>query len=160
MEIERCSREDFAQILTETREFWGNERTLPFHHPMFIYEFGDTAFVIRDGSQVAAYLFAFITCPPDGERVAYAHLVGVREGYRRRGLGRRLYRHLAAVAAIRGCTRLKAISAPSNRESIAFHTGLGMEMQGEAGPDCIPLVRDYSGPGIHRVVFSKGIEPH
>ena len=154
MNVERCTAEDFAQILAETVEFWGNDRTVAFHHPMFLHEFGETAFVIREGERVAAYLLAFTTAPAAGERVAYAHLVGVRESYRRRGLGQRLYRHFIQVAAARGCTRLKAITAPANCGSIAFHTALGMEMQGEPGEDGIPVVRDYSGPGIHRVVFT------
>lgn len=56
MEIDRCTKEDFDQILTEIALFWGSDRTLALHHPLFLYEWGETAFVIRDGGRVAAYL--------------------------------------------------------------------------------------------------------
>ena len=89
---------------------------------MFVYEFGDSAYIIKAGNQVAAYLFGFIS---QTEPSAYVHLVGVREPYRRRGLARRLYDHFVRFAIIQGCTELKAITTPSNKESIAFHRSLG-----------------------------------
>jgi hypothetical protein len=34
-------------------------------------------------------------------------------------------------ALIQGCTELKAITTPGNKESIAFHRSLGMELTGK-----------------------------
>jgi hypothetical protein len=45
MTIERCTLEDYAQILVNLTEFWGSERTRGLHHRMFVREFGDSAFV-------------------------------------------------------------------------------------------------------------------
>jgi GNAT superfamily N-acetyltransferase len=122
---------------------------------MFVYEFGDSAYVIKDGDEVAAYLFGFMaqTGP-----VAYIHLVGVRPAYRRLGLARRLYRHIMAWAVAQGCTELKAITTPGNRDSIAFHQSLGMELLGRPNETGIPVVADYAGPGQDRVVFRLGLE--
>ena len=42
---------------------------------------------------------------------------------------------------------------------MAFHTALGFRMRGapvEAGSP--PMVADYAGPGVHRVVFEKPLE--
>ena len=153
MEIARCTKSDYDQVLAHIHEFWNNDRTLPLHHPMFLHEFGDSAYVIRDGALVAAYLFGFFS---QTGPVAYVHLVGVRAPYRRRGLGRSLYDHFAADALARGCTELKAITTPGNRESIAFHESVGMESIGveEKG---FRVAKDYAGPGQDRVVFRKSL---
>jgi GNAT superfamily N-acetyltransferase len=154
MELSLCSKADFDQILQEIADFWGDERTLPLHHPMFINEFGNSAFVFKEGERVIAYLFGFIsqTAP-----VGYVHLIGVRRSYKRQGLGRRLYEHFIDFARAKGCQELKAITSKNNRVSIAFHKSLGLELMGEADEEGIPVVRDYSGPGQHQVVFRKKI---
>ncbi len=154
MEITNCTKADYDEIVTHLEEFWGTDRTLQLHHPMFLYEFGDTAYVARNGSQVAAYLFGFTS---QTEPTAYVHLVGVRKRYQRQGLARRLYEHFTAHALTRGCTGLKAITTTGNRESILFHQSLGMEVAGDATHDGIPIVKDYAGPGQDRVVFRKSL---
>ncbi|MBE3590174.1 MAG: GNAT family N-acetyltransferase [Firmicutes bacterium] len=150
MDIQPCTKADFDQIVTEIADFWGSDRTLPLHHPIFLYEFGDTAWVMRDGDRVAGYLFGFVAATSP---TAYVHLVAVRSGYRERGVPRRLYARFIDEARRRGARQLKAITTPGNRESVAFHTRLGMRLLGEPGPDGIPVVRNYSGPGQDRVVM-------
>lgn len=154
MELALCSKADFDQILQDIADFWGSERTLPLHHPTFINEFGNSAFVFKEEQQVVGYLFGFIsqTAP-----VAYVHLIGVRRSYQGQGLGRRLYEHFIKFARAKGCKELKAITTPTNSASIAFHRRLGMELLGEPDEEGIPIVRDYSGPGQHRVVFRRKI---
>ena len=145
---------DFEQIISEVAQFWGDERTLSFHHPIFLYEFGNTAYVMKENDIVVAYLFGFIsqTAP-----VAYVHLIGIRNSHKRRGLGRRLYEHFSEYAIKQGCKELKAITTPANHASIAFHKSIGMILNGEEMENGIPVIKDYSGPGQHRVVFSKPI---
>jgi GNAT superfamily N-acetyltransferase len=152
MEIQRCTMADYDQIVSYIQEFWGSDRTLSRHHPMFVYEFGNSAYVIKDGDQVAAYLFGFIS---QTEPIAYVHLVGTRAAYRRQGLARRLYNHFVEFALSRGCTELKAITTPDNTESIAFHRGLGMELTGKPNRDGIAVIKNYSGPEQDRVVFRR-----
>lgn len=152
--VERCTKADFDQIVGEVAAFWGSDRTRRLHHPMLFYEFGDTAFVIREGDTVVAYLFGYLA--QTGAR-AYVHLVAVRESHRRRGLARQLYEQFIAAVGARGCTELKATTRPWNRDSIAFHTSLGMEMLGEEKAEGVRVVRDYAGPGEDRVVFWRRI---
>lgn len=154
MRPERCTPVDFAEILRDLPDFWGSDRTRAVHHPMFLHEFGDSAWVIRDAGQVVAYLFGFMaqTAP-----VGYVHLVAVRSEQRGRGLARRLYVHFAEQARNRGCNALKAITSPENQASIAFHRALGMRLEGEPNADGVPVVRDYSGPGVDRVVFHQSL---
>jgi GNAT superfamily N-acetyltransferase len=105
---------------------------------------------------VIAYLFGLRS---QTEPAGYVHLVAVREGYRRRGLARQLYRHFIEFARARGCREVKAITTPGNARSIAFHTALGMRMEGEPNAEGVPVVRDYSGPGEDRVVFRMAVVP-
>jgi ribosomal protein S18 acetylase RimI-like enzyme len=154
VEISLCTEADYAQILRDIVAFWGSERTLHLHQPIFIHEFGNSAFVIRDGQTVAAYLFGLLS---QTEPAGYVHLIGVRETYRRRGLGHQLYRRFIAFAKEHGCTAVKAITTPTNHQSIAFHTRLGMQMIGTPNADGVPVVADYSGPGQARTVFRMAV---
>ena len=154
MEISNCSKSDFDQIIENITDFWGSDRTLHLHHPTLIYEFGDSAFVIKDGETVCAYLFGFYS---QTEPIAYAHLLAVRNNYRRRGLARKLYEHFIESARKKGCTKIKAITKPTNIDSIGFHKSIGMNLMGTEIIDGINVVPDYSGPDEHRVVFIKEI---
>lgn len=156
MNITPCTKTDFDQIVSALPEFWGHDRTRPLHHPMLVNEFRDSAYVIRDGETVAAYLFGFVAT---AEPVGYIHLVAVRRSHRHLGLARQLYDHFAAHARSRGCEQLKAITVPANTGSIRFHTSLGFQLEGASNPGAVPVVPDYAGPGLDRVVFRKNLGP-
>jgi len=152
MDIEPCTHEDFLTIVRDLEDFWGTDRARAVHHPMWVHEFGDTAWVVREGDRVIAYLFAFWS---QSEPVGYVHLVGVRRSHQRRGIGRMLYERFETIARERGCVALKAITPPINADSIAFHRRLGFSLLGESNEEGIPVVPDYFGPGVPRVVFVK-----
>ncbi len=143
MQIVNCSKKDFDQILLEIADFWGDDRLLYLHHPILLYEFGNTAYVIKEGDRIVAYLFGFLS---QTDPAAYVHLVGVRQSHRRKGLGRQLYENFIAFAKTRGCTKIRAITLPTMIQSIAFHKSIGMELLGNPNEDGIPVVKDYSGP--------------
>jgi ribosomal protein S18 acetylase RimI-like enzyme len=153
-EISLCTPEDYFQIIDVLPEFWDGRDTRALHHPFLIHEFGNSAFVIRDGSQVLAYLFGFLS---QSEPVGYVHTIAVRASARRRHLAQRLFDQFGGFARRHDCTHIKAITAPSNASSIAFHKSLGMELLGEPNAEGIPVVRDYAGRGVPRVVFWKTI---
>src|SRR5262249_54436881 len=123
IEISICTDQDYSQILNELHEFWGARDTRHLHHPFLVHEFGNSAFVIRTGAQSVAYLFGFL---PQTEPVGYVHTVAVRASARRRRLGQQLFGHFVEFARRHGCKHVKAITTPSNLESIAFHKSLGM----------------------------------
>lgn len=154
MEITLCTKADFDQILTDFVDFWGDERTKHLYHPVYLYEFGNTAYVAKEDEMVIGYLFGLFsqTAP-----VAYVKFIGVRRSRQRKGIGRRLYERFTEFAKAHGCQELKAVTSPTNKVSIAFHQGIGMEFIGEPDEEGIPVIRDYGGPGIHRVVFRKKI---
>jgi ribosomal protein S18 acetylase RimI-like enzyme len=145
-EVTRATPADFNEIMRDLVDFWGSERTRGMHNAMYVHELVDTSYVVRGGGKVIAYLFGIIAEP---RRVAYAALIGVRGAYKRQGLGQHLYARFEADARSRGCTRLTAVTDPSNERSIAFHTGkVGMRHW---------VVKDYGGPGQDRVLFEKAI---
>jgi GNAT superfamily N-acetyltransferase len=154
MEISLCTQEDYNQILEELPEFWEGRDTRHLHHPFLIHEFGNSAFVIRDESQIVAYLFGFVS---QTEPVGYVHVMAVRGFARRRHFGQKLFSHFIQFAQRQGCRHIKAITTPTNLGSIAFHKSLGMQLLGMPNVQGIPIVRDYSGHGEARVVFWKAI---
>ena len=154
VKISACTAEDYAQILDDLAEFWDGRDVRAVHHPFLIHEFGNSAFVIRDGSRVVAYLFGFLS---QTEPVGYVHMVAVRASARRRKLAQHLYSHFIQFARQHGCRHIKAITTSSNAGSIAFHKSLGMELLGEPNAEGVPVVADYAGPGAPRVVFWRAI---
>src|SRR6188768_1225035 len=132
MEILFCTKTDYDQILSDIVDFWGSDRTLGIHHPMFIYEFGNTAYVIKDDERVVAYLFGFFS---QTEAVGYIHLIGVRKSYQGKGLGKLLYDNFEATARRYGCGKLKAMTTAGNQASILFHKKIGMKSLGEKNVD-------------------------
>jgi predicted GNAT superfamily acetyltransferase len=147
VEPERVTKADFDEIVDRLPAFWGERDLSGLHHPMFVHEFGDSAFLIRDEhGSVAAYLLGFVL---PAQALAYVHLVAVRDDQRGKGLARLLYERFQRLAGERGCDRIKAITTPGNAVSIAFHRAMGM--------DAVD-VPDYAGPGRARVVFSAPLE--
>jgi ribosomal protein S18 acetylase RimI-like enzyme len=143
--IDRVRYGDLAEILRNYKRFWG-ELELPrqLHHPMFVIEFGETAFVARDeGGEIVGYLLGFVAPNGDG----YIHLVAVRDDARRQHLGRRLQERFLAEAVKRGATRLKAITSPDNEDSLAFHRRMGFTD--------IRRVDDYGGSRRPRVIMYR-----
>lgn len=152
--IEHCSNEGYLAILENIEAFWGSDRTLSFHHPMFVNEFGDTAFVIKNNQEIIAYLFGFLS---QTEKTGYVHLVGVKQGFQNKGYGSLLYKHFVQILKTKGCTQLKAITTATNQKSINFHLKIGMRMLGSENKDGVIVVKNYSGKGQDRVVFSMDI---
>lgn len=156
MKIEKCTIQDFNEITKDIVDFWGSDRTLHLHQPFLIYEFGNTAFVIKEYGQVIAYLFGFFS---QTDNLAYIHLLGIREKNQRQGLGLLLYENFINLAKSKGFTKIKAITTPSNMKSISFHKNkIGMTLLGEPNENGVNIVRDYSGVNNDRVVFEKRID--
>ena len=153
--ITSCTKTDYDEIVASLSDFWGHDRHRALHHPMFVNEFSDCAYVIRDQETVVAYLFGFIA---HAKSVAYVHLVAVRPSHRHLGLARQLYDHFTIRAVSRSCKQLRAITNPENTGSIRFHQSLGFRLEGAPNAAGVPIVKDYAGPGIDRVVFRKSLE--
>ncbi len=152
--VTRCTREDFYEILETQAEFWDGRDMRHLFHPFLLHQFGNSAFVIRDGGQVVGYLFGLLS---QTEPIAYAHAIAVRPSARRHKLGQRLYAAFEMFAREHRCTHLRAITNPANLRSIAFHQSIGMTLKGEPNADGIPVVRGYARRDVDHVVFEKAL---
>ncbi len=112
------------------------------HQALYVHEFGETSVLAEQDGLILGYLLGFLA--PAG--YGYIHAVGVRARARGRGVGRLMYERFAALAAERGAHSLKAITAPENSDSRAFHAAVGFSEQ---------LVEAYSPSGGARIVFSR-----
>ncbi|MEX5713653.1 GNAT family N-acetyltransferase [Parafrankia sp. FMc6] len=123
---------------------------------LFFQHFTDSSFVVeRPDGALVAFLIGFLS--QSQPEVAYIHFVGVDPALRRRGVGAFLYQRFFTLAAARGRTRVRCVTSPGNAASVAFHTGLGFQVDpGDAATaDGVPVYQDYDGPGLPRVTFTR-----
>ncbi|MBZ4015836.1 GNAT family N-acetyltransferase [Streptomyces purpurogeneiscleroticus] len=137
---------------------------------LFLQHFSETSFFVErapegasgsvseDGAagEVAlrAFLIGFLS-QTDPE-TAYIHFVAVHPEEQRSGLGSALYRRFFDVARGHGRSRVRAITSPANRNSIAYHTRMGFRIEpGDRTEDGVGVHTDYDGPGLDRVSFVR-----
>jgi len=136
--------DDYDAIATVVNDWWGRDVIggLP---RLFLDHFHPTSLIAEHDGALAGFLIGFYSPGQSGE--AYIHYVAVHPDHRRGGLARRLYEEFLSGATSAGCTVARAITAPVNEQSIAFHRRLGFEV---AGP-----VPDYNGPGHNMITFAR-----
>lgn len=122
---------------------------------LFFQHFTDSSCLVESADgRLVAFLVGFVS--QSDPEVAYIHFVGVDPALRRRGLAGGLYRRFFRLAAARGCSRVRCVTSPGNANSLAFHTGLGFRIDpGEVMVDGVDIQRDYDGPGLHRIAFTR-----
>ncbi|MFC6066579.1 GNAT family N-acetyltransferase [Streptomyces ochraceiscleroticus] len=137
---------------------------------LFLQHFSETSFLVEraaegssgggseggaaGGAALRAFLIGFLS-QTDPE-TAYIHFVGVHPEEQRGGLGSALYRRFFDVARGHGRSRVRAITSPANRNSIAYHTRMGFRIEpGDRTEDGVGVCTDYDGPGLDRVSFVR-----
>ncbi|GGU82936.1 hypothetical protein GCM10010211_56110 [Streptomyces albospinus] len=123
---------------------------------LFLQHFAGTSFLVeRPDGTLHAFLIGFLSqTDPD---TAYIHFAGVCPDGKRGGVGSALYRRFFALAREAGRTRVRCITSPDNRDSIAYHTRMGFRLEpgDRTGDDGVPVHADYDGPGLDRVSFVR-----
>ncbi|MFC5822244.1 GNAT family N-acetyltransferase [Nonomuraea insulae] len=127
-------------------DWWGRP-ILPSVPRLFLDHFHRTSLIAEDGGGLAGFLIGFPS--PSLPDEAYIHFVGVSPGFRKSGLARGLYERFFDLARDHGRHVVKAITAPVNATSIAFHRRMGFEVG-----DPVP---GYNGPGTSLVTFVRTI---
>ena len=88
------------------------------------------AFAGEEPAGFAVYFHTYSTFL--ARRGMYLHDLYVSPAYRRRGLGTRLLRRVAAIAVERGCGRLEWVTADWNTDAHRFYEDLRAEMLPES----------------------------
>jgi len=135
---------DYDGIIAVVDDWWGR----PVHHALprlFLDHFHDTSFIAERSGELAGFLVGF--CSPAQRDCAYIQFVGVAPEERGSGLARLLYQTFSEMAAREGRRVVRAVTAPVNSASIAFHAAMGFTVTGP--------VDDYDGPSSAKVLFEK-----
>jgi ribosomal protein S18 acetylase RimI-like enzyme len=133
-----------ARLLEAHDRFWATD-TRALHHPVWFHQFGGFGALARSaGGEDVGYVLGVVTA----DRLAYLHLLAVRDDRRRSGLGRRLCSWFDELAAGTGARVVQAVTRPDNDEALAFHRALGASEH---------LSRDHAGPGADRVVLTRSL---
>ncbi|MES0491546.1 MAG: GNAT family N-acetyltransferase [Leptospirales bacterium] len=160
-EITQLQQTDYNIILENIEDYWEvDEEKIKkikiLHHPIFLYQFVNTCFVIKKKFNVIAYLFGFFSQKETD--AAYIHMIATHKNQRNNGYAKKLFSHFENISRENKKTCIKAITSPSNKESINFHQKIGMLPQkSDTVENGICIQKDYSGLGNHMVLISKKI---
>ena len=135
-----------ARLLEAHDRFWDTD-TRALHHPVWFHQFGGFGALARTaGGEDVGYLLGVVTA----DRLAYLHLLAVRDDVRRTALGSRLARWFDELARSVGARAVQAVTRPDNAAALAFHTALGASAH---------LSKDHAGPGLDRIVLTRSLPP-
>jgi len=159
------TEQDHRRVLAVMGDWWGGlggqagfqQRALLLPR-LFFQHFTDTSYLVEQaGGELVAFFIGFMShAQPD---VAYIHFVGVDPEHHRQGLATTLYHAFFEQVAKQGARTVKCITSPENKTSLAFHTGLGFVLDpSETVSGGIAVKRDYDGPGVDRIAFSRSLD--
>ncbi|MGB7981235.1 MAG: GNAT family N-acetyltransferase [Candidatus Nanopelagicales bacterium] len=115
---------DQEEVLTALSS-WSDGPDLHELLPRFLFgHFSDTSLIVEDADgDVAGFIISFVS--QSRPETGYLHLVWVSPERRLGGLAREMYTRVFALLRGRGCTRVEAVTSPSNAASLVFHEHLG-----------------------------------
>jgi predicted GNAT superfamily acetyltransferase len=144
IKLRTAAAADYDRIIAVLDDWWGR----PVRHSLprvFLDHFYATSTVAESDGELAGFLIGFLS--PSQPDAAYIHFVGVSPRLRGNGLARSLYERFFALAAADGRQVVRAITAPRNAPSIAFHTAMGFSVSAP--------IPDYDGESSPKVVFER-----
>jgi ribosomal protein S18 acetylase RimI-like enzyme len=141
MDLRHAEPGDYGRVIEVIDEWWGGRAMAAMLPKLFFVHFRDTSFVAEEDGALAGFLCGFRSQTYPDE--AYVHFVGVDPAHRSSGLGRVLYERFFDAVAPR--TVVRAVTAPVNERSVAFHRAIGFEVD--------RVDEDYDGRGEARVLL-------
>ena len=152
--IRHLEERDYDSIISVIDDWWGGRKMSHLLPRIFFIHFRPTSFAVEEGGSVIGFLAGFVS--QTNPEQAYIHFVGIHPEHRRRGLGRELYKRFFDSVRALGCHTVRCITSPLNKNSIAFHTRMGFEIEHVTGQhNGVPGVLNYELNGGHRVLFAK-----
>ena len=128
----RPTEADYPAITRVIDDWWGGRKMDHLLPRLWLQHFTGTSWLAESSDgRLAGFLVGFLS--PDHPELAYCHMIGTNPNLRRHGLGRALYERVFDDARAAGRTRVRAVTWPANRGSLAFHRALGFEIEGGPG---------------------------
>jgi ribosomal protein S18 acetylase RimI-like enzyme len=157
LRIRNIQEADYAYVIERINAWWGGRNMADMLPRLFFVHFQDSSFVGLDGDRIIGFLVGFISNV--NEDTGYVHFAGVDPAFRRANVARSLYARFFDYCRERGAKVVKCVTSPVNTASLAFHQRLGFRAAAcDSHGNPLP-VRDYDGPGEHRVVFVLRLDP-
>jgi GNAT superfamily N-acetyltransferase len=158
MLVRNAFPDDFLEIANKSKE-WADlviERESIYH--ILTEHFRGTCFIAEDRGEMIGYLLGLRSQARPEE--ALVHLVQVAPSLRGNGVGRRMFNQFQAAVKGMGCTRIVTHSRPENNDCNRFYRAMGLDVMDSK--DAIEVnglraIKDYNGPGKHRVRWHKDI---
>jgi ribosomal protein S18 acetylase RimI-like enzyme len=144
--------DDWERVMAVLPSWWDGRDLRAMLPKVFFEHFRGASLLVEHEDRLVAFLVGFF-CPDHADE-AYVHFAGVAPEWRRAGLGRDLYRRFFALARADGRSVVRAVTAPVNSGSIAFHRALGFALlPGDDEVDGVPVTADRGPQGDHVVRF-------
>lgn len=155
--IRHASPDDWDRIMAVMVEWWGGRDLRAMLPKIFFEHFRSTSLIAEQDGELVGFLVGFLC--PDHSDEAYIHFAGVHPAWRRAGLGADPYGRFFALAKADGRTVVRAVTAPVNKGSVAFHTGLGFQLlPGDDEVDGLSVTVDRGPQGDHLVRFELRLD--
>jgi len=152
--IRHPKQEDYYEVITSVNDWWGGRSMADMLPKLFFVHFSDTSFIAEKGNEIVGFLIGFLSQTFPDE--AYVHFLGVHPNFRKQGIARKLYECFFEAVRQRDRNIVRLVTASVNKESIAFHTHIGFQIEPqETQIDGMPVYPSYDGPGNDRVLFVK-----
>jgi len=155
--LRRPVEADHAVLVGNIDDWWGGRNVHQLFMRLWFQHFTGTSWVAEDSDgRLVGFIVGFVS--PDRPDEAYIHLVGTSPNHRRAGLGRTLYERFFEDMRERDIRRVRAITWPGNRGSVAFHRAMGFQPADGPGTQNLygtPAYADYDADGDDRVAFSR-----
>ncbi len=136
---------DWELVMAIMVDWWGGRDLRDMLPRVFFEHFGSTSLVAEHDDELVGFLVGFVCADHPGE--AYVHF------------GADLYGRFFALARRRGCTVVRAVTAPVNAASVAFHRSLGFRvLPGDDEVDGLPVSAAPGPYGEFLVRFERRLD--
>jgi GNAT superfamily N-acetyltransferase len=148
---------DHAVVVGVIDEWWGGRRLHQLLPRLWFQHFTGTSWIAEtESGRLTGFLVGFRS--PDHPDEAYVHMLAADPNLRRRGVGRALYERFFEEMRALGVQRVKAVTWPGNRVSVAFHLAIGFRPDDGTGSQRLygtPAFSDYDYAGEDRTLLVR-----
>jgi ribosomal protein S18 acetylase RimI-like enzyme len=154
VKIRNICPKDYETIICVLNDWWGGRQMSDMLPKLFFVHFCQTSFIAEINNQAIGFLVGFLSQTNSEE--AYIHFAGINPDFRQQGVGSALYKTFFQTVQKFGRSRIRCVTSPVNKSSIAYHLQMGFEAEpSETQANGVPYQVDYDGVGEHRVLFVK-----